>query len=243
LQCNACPLPSIYDLRPMKVVITSATDKETELVKQNLRLLPSRQNDGLELVFHLSGIGLLSSSFSIAELIFMHKPDLIVQAGIAGTFDDSKILGEVVVVKDEIPGDIGVEENGIFKDLFDLHLQSEPLFPFVGRKLTNPFLPDFNYLQLEEVTGISISEITTRPDRIEALKAKYRPVVESMEGAALHYCCLRTSTPFIQIRAISNFVGERDKSKWNFKDALHNIADVLTRYIEHLQTIKLKEEK
>jgi futalosine hydrolase len=26
--------------------------------------------------------------------------------------------------------------------------------------------------------------------------------------------------PFIQIRSISNYIGERDKTKWNIKDAI-----------------------
>jgi futalosine hydrolase len=31
-----------------------------------------------------------------------------------------------------------------------------------------------------------------------------------MEGAALHFVCLQEDISFIQLRAISNFVGERD---------------------------------
>ena len=34
-----------------------------------------------------------------------------------------------------------------------------------------------------------------------------------MEGAALHYACIMEHIPFIQLRAVSNFVGERDKNK------------------------------
>ena len=48
---------------------------------------------------------------------------------------------------------------------------------------------------------------------------KFLPVIESMEGAALHYVCLMEKIPFLQIRSISNYIGERDKKKWNMKDA------------------------
>ena len=47
--------------------------------------------------------------------------------------------------------------------------------------------------------------------------------IETMEGAALHYVCLQEDIPFIQIRTISNFVGERDKTKWKLKDAIENL--------------------
>ena len=218
----------------MKVVITSATEIEVEEIKRALNISSIYEKAGLQIHFHICGVGLLSSCFSISRLIFEQKPHLIIQAGIAGTFDNNIATGNVVAVKDEVMGDIGVEEKGTFKDLFDLNLQSENLFPFTERKLHNRFLADLNHLRLQEVTGISINEITTRPDRIEALKSKYQPTIESMEGASLHYCGLQTSTPFIQLRAISNYIGEHDKSKWKFKDAFNNLAEVVLRYIDQL---------
>ena len=70
----------------MKVVITSATEKETELLRQSLN--PSYFNKELpfHVDFHITGVGLLASCFSIAQLLFHEKPDLIIQVGIAGTF-------------------------------------------------------------------------------------------------------------------------------------------------------------
>jgi hypothetical protein len=35
-----------------------------------------------------------------------------------------------------------------------------------------------------------------------------------MEGAALHYMGRDLFIPFIQLRAVSNYIGERDKNKW-----------------------------
>ncbi|ULT38317.1 hypothetical protein KRR40_24600 [Niabella defluvii] len=53
-----------------------------------------------------------------------------------------------------------------------------------------------------------------------------------MEGAALHYVALMEKIPFLQIRGISNYVGERDKRKWNFKDAIDNLNNELVRIVE-----------
>ncbi len=44
-----------------------------------------------------------------------------------------------------------------------------------------------------------------------------------MEGAALHYVCLQEQIPFVQIRSVSNYVGERDKTKWKMKEAIENL--------------------
>jgi len=218
----------------MKVVITSATEKEIILIKQTINPVFTINNPDFSVLFHESGIGVLSACFSIAKLIFEEKPDLIIQAGIAGTFNNEISLSSVAAVKEEIAADTGVEENGKFKDLFDLNLQNENLFPYKNKRLINTELEKLNYLKLNEVTGITINEITTRTERIAEYKTKYNPAVETMEGASLHYCCLQMSTSFIQIRAISNYIGERDKSKWELKNTLKNLSETILLYIDYL---------
>ncbi|MEJ7683597.1 MAG: futalosine hydrolase [Segetibacter sp.] len=218
----------------MKVVIISATHKEILPIKEAINSLYIEGKSKLEVSFCESGVGILSSCFSISKLIFEQKPDLIIQAGIAGTFDKEIPLSEVVVVKEEVLGDTGVEESGDFKDLFDLNLQSEDIFPFFRRRLINGRLKKLNFLQLREVTAITINEITTRLQRIEQLKTKYNPAIESMEGASLHYCCLQTSISFIQIRAISNYIGERDKAKWELKQSFINLRNIVFLYLDQL---------
>lgn len=223
------------DLWFMKVVITSATSIETDRIRQNIH--PALTN-AKQVNFHFSGIGILSTCYSLTQMIFEQKPDLIIQAGIGGCFDETIALGKVVTVKEECAGDLGVEENGLFNNVFDMKLVDENSYPYTNRKLINPWLSKFNLLQLDEVTGITINEISTRPQRIEQLKSKYNPVAESMEGAALHYVGLQMQVPFIQIRAISNYVGERDKAKWNFNDALENLSNTILQYIDKLQSNK-----
>jgi futalosine hydrolase len=210
-----------------------ATEKEILQVKQTINLEYFLAG-GLKVSFVESGVGVLASCYSVSKLIFEQKPDLIVQAGIAGTFDHELALGDVVIVKDEVIADSGVEEKGGFKDLFDLKLQESNLFPFYNNRLINREVEKLNYLQLKEVSGITINEITTRLERIKQYKAKYNPVTETMEGASLHYCCLQAATSFIQIRAISNYIGERNKSKWKFDEACKNLSDTISLYLDNL---------
>ena len=110
-------------------------------------------------------------------------------------------------------------------------------FPFYKKKLSNPFLEKCNLLNLPAVDGVTVNEVSTRPERIASLK-QYG-AVESMEGAPLHYVCLQNDIPFIQIRAISNYVGERDKSKWQIKKALDNLNSTVIRYLEELTARQL----
>ena len=54
-----------------------------------------------------------------------------------------------------------------------------------------------------------------------------------MEGAAFHYVCLQQKINFLQIRGISNMVGERDKTKWKIKKAIENLNNELLKIIKH----------
>ncbi len=222
----------------MKVVIISATEKEIELLRQSLNPLHFNK----ELPFHvelcISGVGLLASCFSISQLLFQDKPGLIIQAGIAGAFSQNIKLGTVVAVKEEYLGDTGVEENGLFKDLFDLQLASQNEPPFANKSLSNTGIAKWNITALPTVTSVTVNEITTRQQRIEQLSEKYGAEIESMEGSSLHYCCIKVNVPFIQIRAISNHIAERDKSKWAFGEAFQNLSKAVVEYIDQLYLLQ-----
>ena len=53
-----------------------------------------------------------------------------------------------------------------------------------------------------------------------------------MEGAALHYVCNSFNIPYLQIRSISNYIGERDKSKWEIKKAIENLNKEIIKLIK-----------
>ena len=221
----------------MRVIISAATVAEWMPSFLNINALYTGESQRLKLQYHQSGIGMLAASFALTKLAIEDKPDLIIQVGIAGTFDTTQPLGTVVVINEETIGDLGVEEDGKWKDLFDLKLEKSSYHPFEKRKLPNQWLTKYNLLGLHEVSGITVNEISTNQERIQKLMKKYNPTIESMEGAALHYVARETSIPFIQIRAISNYIGERDKSNWQMKLAIDNLNHTLIQYVDCLYQI------
>ena len=194
----------------MRVIITAATVAEWMPSFLEMNNLYTSESQRLKIRFHQSGVGMLATAVSLTKLVGEEKPDLVIQVGIAGGFDTSMALGKVVIVKEEALADMGVEEDGKWKDIFDLKLEKSSYHPFERRKLPNPWLPSFNLLKLPEVSGITINEISTNKERIQQRIKKYNPAIETMEGAALHYICREANIPFVQIRAISNYIGERN---------------------------------
>jgi futalosine hydrolase len=218
----------------MRIIVTAATVDEWMPAYLQIDTLYTSESKRMKVIFHQSGVGMLATAVSLTKMIAEEKPDLVVQIGIAGTFDATMNLGKVVCIKDESLGDLGVQEDGKWKDIFDLKLEKSSYPPYEKRKLPNPWLNEYNVLKLPEVSALTINEITTSEDRKQQLLKKYEAVVESMEGAALHYVCRNFNTPFLQIRAISNYIGERDKTKWEMKAAIDNINQTLLKYLDKI---------
>jgi futalosine hydrolase len=218
----------------MRVIISAAT--MGEWMDAYLKLSPfySGESKRLNISFHESGVGMLASAFSLTKIALYEKPDLIIQAGIAGCFDSNIALGKTFVVQEEILGNAGVEEDGKWKDIFELKLEKSSYPPFEKRRLPNQWEKEYNLLKLPAVSAVTVNEITTNPVRIKQLLNKYNPTLESMEGAALHYVCRKCEIPFLQIRSVSNYVGERDKSLWKMEEALKNLNETLVQYVEKL---------
>ena len=222
----------------MRVFITAATIDEWMPSFLEMNTLYTSESKRLKVMFHQGGVGLLASTVSIMKLVYEEKPDLIIQVGIAGCFDKSMKLGNVVAVKEDMLGDTGVEEEGKWKDIFDLKLEKPGYPPFEKKRLPNHHLEKYNLLKLPEVAAVTINEVSTRPDRIQQLIKKYNPSLESMEGAAFFYCCKMASVPFIGLRTVSNFVERRDKSNWNVTLAIKNLNDEAIKILEELLQLK-----
>jgi futalosine hydrolase len=221
----------------MKIIITAATTGEWMPAFVNINPLYTQESSGFKVIFHQSGIGMLATTFSLTKLIMEEKPNMIIQAGIAGAYNPTITLGNVFAVNEENLGDIGVEEAKKWKDVFDLKLEKSSYPPFEKRKLPNQWLTKFNLLKLPVVNAITVNEISTNTERIQQLIKKYNATIESMEGAALHYVCRQLNIPFLQIRSISNYVGERDKTKWMMQESIEHLNKTLLSLIDKLYTL------
>jgi futalosine hydrolase len=216
----------------MRVLVVAATPEE---VKPTLDHFQRNDMGRHYISFHSAGIGLAGSAVEITRLVLQNVPDLVIQAGIAGSLEGEISVGDTVLVKGEIIGDLGVWENELWKTIFDLSLASENSFPFREGILANPYLPSFQFMDLPAVVALSVNQISTDKRMIDHWKnSSPRPAIESMEGAALHEACLRLKIPFLQIRSVSNIVGERNKDKWNVPLAIDQLNQHLIRLLNNL---------
>lgn len=184
-----------------------------------------------ELDVLITGIGLTATTYALTTQFQTRRPAWVIQAGVGGCFDTRLPLGSVVLVKQEAIADQSVVELNRLKTLFDLDLVPANRPPYTKGWLVNK-TPVPSSVRLKKVKGISVNEITTSPARVRFYRDYFNPVIESMEGAALHYVCLLEQIPFWQLRSVSNYIGERNKKKWDMSASLANLNRELIRFLQ-----------
>ncbi len=218
----------------MNCLVVSATVLEIKPFIQHCRTTNKLDYIDLQLDFLVTGVGSINTTYALMKHLQVKKPDLVIMAGIAGAFDRFLNLGDVVAVKQESLADLGVQEKDGYKDVFDLKLLSANEFPFKQKKLVNPFTVLMERTKLPLVGSVTVNQITSAKKTAALYQTKYKAKIENMEGAALHLVCMKENIPFVQIRSISNYVGERNKQKWKLKEAVQNLNKELIRLVEGL---------
>ncbi|MFN5146395.1 MAG: futalosine hydrolase [Bacteroidota bacterium] len=217
----------------MNCLVIAATPIEIRPLLEKLKEGNIPISNSIQLDVLITGIGLLATSYSLQKQIQLKRPDLIIQAGVGGCFDKKMKLGRVFIIKKEAIADQSVVELNALKTLFDLDLVPANQPPYQKGWLVNPH-SILKKLRLPKVTGISVNEITTQPQKVRFYKKQFNPLIESMEGAALHYVALQEGIPFIQLRSTSNYIAERNKKNWNMPAAIQSLNQSLLNLLQVL---------
>ena len=214
----------------MNVILAAAT----ELELHSFRTLSNELSD-LILDYWITGVGPIATTQFLEKNITAKSPDLIIQIGIAGAINDQIDIGSSVAVKEEMISDMGVWEADGYKDIFDLGFADRNTFPYQHGMLVNPHQQLLSQSKLPLVKSFGVNEISTSAEKISLLKHQFNVDIESMEGNAFHYVCLMNKIPFIQLRGISNYVGDRDKSRWKIKESLQTTYDACMTLLDQVK--------
>lgn len=227
----------------MNLLLAAATEMEIGMLKEHLRTGwqavtdRSFSKNGVTITLCITSVGMPATVYTFTKAIGTQKFDLALQIGVGGSFDHNIALGETVIVISELFGDLGAEDHYNYLDIFELGLSNPNTFPFENGRLHNPLANKITGLR--PVTGLTINTVSGNAFTIERRLKRYDAQVESMEGAAFHYVCLQERLPFLQVRAISNYVEPRDKSKWKMKEAIQGLNTWAINFIETLEKAAL----
>lgn len=223
----------------MKILLVAATPFEInpglKVFKQNLlEFQPNRFQKGASgLDILITGVGIPATIFRLTNHLSVKSYDLIINAGIAGSFRSDIELGTVLQVVEDRFGDLGVElANAEFQDLFDMELAESNAFPYQEGRLLNREAGAFNFLP--KASAITVNKVHGTAASIERIQKKYDADIETMEGAAVFYVAQQKQTKCLQIRSISNHVEPRNRDAWEIGLAIKQLNEVLIPIIATL---------
>ncbi len=212
----------------MSTIIISATSQEIEPLLSHSKCNQYSKNEYKvnDVLVIITGIGLLETTYNLLTRI-TPSVDLILQVGIAGAYNNTLKLGEVVEVVSEQYGDLGAENHDSFLTLKEIGLTSSSLYE--DGKIINP--PYFN--QLKNVDSISVNTVAGSAKTIEERQRLFNPDIENMEGLALFRVCKAKGIRCAQIRSISNVVEPRNRDNWELPLAVKQLNQFIMEEIVH----------
>jgi futalosine hydrolase len=207
----------------MEILVVAATQME---------IAPfMAENPGVDIL--ITGVGVPACMYALTKRLQQKKYDLVIQAGIAGTFKNGFAPGETFIVKNDVFADLGIYERDAFFTLFEKGFAQKNELPYKDGWLNNEMEESFS---LTKVNAITVNTVTDKFETANVFIKKFDPDIETMEGAAFHFVCISEGVQFLQLRSISNFVGERIKTNWKMKESIQNLNEHLQRIVKELVT-------
>ncbi len=172
----------------------------------------------------ITGVGMVNTAFMLGKHL-TNDYDLVLNVGVCGSFSKSFDLAEIVHVIKDVLSELGAEDGDNFLTYDQLNLPG--IYQFCNKfKLSNSLINS-----LPVVNGITVNTVHGNETSIKKVKQVFNPDIESMEGAAFYASCLNYTFQYTQIRAISNYVEKRDKSKWQMPLAIKKLNQFLINFI------------
>ncbi|MFJ3977933.1 futalosine hydrolase [Streptomyces sp. NPDC090021] len=186
-------------------------------------LITRRDLPGIAFDVLVGGVGPAAAAAGTATALALAETSygLVVSAGIGGGFVPAAPVGSLVVADAIVAADLGAQTPDGFVDVASLGF---------GRSVHLP--PDELAARAAEATGallapvLTVSTVTGTADGAAALLARHPMAgAEAMEGFGVAEAAAAYGLPVLEIRAVSNAVGPRDRAAWRIGDALTALAE------------------
>ena len=178
-----------------------------------------------QLRVELCGFGPVAAAVSAVKWLHADSFEAVVLCGIAGAYANSDIAPASAVCFSAVAIDgIGVCEHGAL---------------FSGQALGfHPALPDCLDCLLPFPGAETADRLLTvciaseSSDQAAKRQHRYACAAEDMEGFSVAAACRSMDVPISILRGISNFAGDREKSRWCIPSALGAVADLISRQLD-----------
>ncbi|MEU6986940.1 futalosine hydrolase [Streptomyces sp. NPDC046324] len=205
----------------VRILIVTAVAAEADSVARGLRLDGPHAADVL-----VGGVGPAAAAAATATALARAAApyDLVVSAGIAGGFQPLAPLGSVVVSDAIVSADLGAQTPDGYLTVEELGFgrSTHPVPPALTRRISDALARGEQRHTVAPV--LTVSTVTGTAERAAELAARHPgAAAEAMEGFGVAEAAAAHGVPVVEIRAVSNSVGPRDRAAWRIGEALDSL--------------------
>ncbi|MEK4353743.1 futalosine hydrolase [Paenibacillus sp. FSL R5-0475] len=187
--------------------------------------------------FHViaAGAGTAAAAAGTAAALAAGSYGCVISAGIGGGFPGVAPLGSLVVASEMIAADLGAETPEGFRSAAELGFGSVSVPADHGTVQAVSAALAAAGLTVSTGTVLTVSTATGTAETAAALIARHPgAVAEAMEGHGVAVAAEALGLPVLELRAISNPVGPRDRAAWKIGDAMEALTAAAAILLEVL---------
>jgi nucleoside phosphorylase len=158
------------------------------------------------------GVGPVEAAVTVTRALAVESPRAVLHVGVAG--------GRRLT-----PGALVVGTEAVYADL-------AAAIPVVERVLPDTRLVSAAQAALPEAVSLPIATSAAVSGPSAARSREWR--VEGMEGFGVLRACELANVPAVEVRAVSNELGEADRALWMIRRGLESLSDALPRLLSAL---------
>ncbi|ADU29130.1 futalosine hydrolase [Evansella cellulosilytica] len=200
-------------LKNKNILVMTAVDAERQAVLRGLK-------ENTSITVTVAGVGPAEAAANTAIALSKGHYDLVISMGIAGGFVNKAPVGSVVIADQIIHADLGAESSEGFLPVEQLGFGTSKVT--VDEQLMKNMLLALEKLEASVRIGsiLTLSTVTGTKQTADVLQQRYpHAVAEAMEGFGVAIAAEQFGLPCMEIRAISNPIGPRDREAWKIKEA------------------------
>jgi futalosine hydrolase len=229
----------------LKILIIAATSREVKKITDKLQLMhriePNFNNykyGKLNIDVLITGHGSVFMVYYLTKAFAVISYDLAINIGMAGSYDYFLEQGFVLnVIQDEF-ADLGIENANQFYTLSEMELMDENQYPFEQGKLRA--LETYEIMEVETlipVKSVTVNTVHGHQESIDRIRRKFNPDIETTEGAAFFFTCMKEQIRCLQIRCVSHYVEISKVENWNIPLTLKNLRNTVISIFDELNLI------
>lgn len=235
----------------MKAGIIGAMEPEVAILKSKLVNLQEHtfanytfftgEIDSTDVVLVQSGIGKVASALATVLMIDKFSPDYIVNTGSAGGFEQSLVVGDIVISSE-------VRHHDADVTAFGYEIGQLPGMP--AAFLPHPTLVKAAQAGIDKLDGIKTltglittgDTFMTKDDDIAKARANFPTMAAvEMEGASIAQTCFQFDVPFVVIRSMSDIAGKESPTSFEayLETASVNSSELVMNMLNELKHTSL----